>query len=69
MEKELGKSAYLTGESITIADVAGYSYVAHAPEGGVSLEPYPNIKAWLKRIESQPRFVGMAKSPVVEEAS
>ena len=25
----------------TIADVALYSYIAHAPEGGVSLEPYP----------------------------
>lgn len=64
LEKVLSKSSFLTGEVITIADVAGYTYVAHAPEGGVSLEDYPNISAWLKRIEAQPRFVGMATSPI-----
>ena len=37
--------------------MAGYSYIAKAPEGGVSLEPYPNIRAWLKRIEALPGFV------------
>ena len=66
LEKALSRSAFLTGESITIADVAGYSYIAHAPEGGISLEPYLNIKAWLKRIEAQPRFIGMATSPLPE---
>lgn len=64
MEGVLADRKFLIGEAITIADVAGYSYIAHAPEGGVSLEPYPNIRAWLGRIEAQPRFVGMAKSPI-----
>ena len=68
MEPILERSAYLTGDGITIADVAGYSYIAHAPEGGVSLDQYPAIRAWLKRIESQPDFVAMASSPIPEPA-
>lgn len=64
MEAELAVNAFLTGDSITVADIAAYSYTAHAPEGGVSLDPYPNIQAWVKRIEDQPGFVGMAKSPI-----
>lgn len=64
MEAELADNTFLTGDAITVADVAAYSYTAHAPEGGVSLDPYPNIRAWLKRIEAQPRFVSMAASPI-----
>ena len=66
MNDALGNRTYLVGERMTIADVAGYSYIAHAPEGGVSLEPYPAIRAWLDRIETHPRFVGMEKSPLPE---
>jgi glutathione S-transferase len=43
----------------TIADIAAYSYIAHAPEGGISLEPYPHLRAWLKRVEALPRFLAM----------
>ena len=65
MDKVLGDSDFLAGSAMTLADVAGYTYTAHAPEGGVSLEPYPNIRTWLKRIEAQPRFVPMVASPVL----
>jgi glutathione S-transferase len=43
----------------TLADVALYAYVARAPEGGVSLENYPSVRAWLARIEALPGFVPM----------
>ncbi|MEO0959304.1 MAG: glutathione binding-like protein, partial [Pseudomonadota bacterium] len=59
---------FLVAERLTVADVAAYSYIAHAPEGGVSLDAYPNIRAWLSRIEAQPNFVGMARSPVPSPA-
>mgnify|MGYP003852824543 CR=1 FL=1 len=65
MESHLEQRHYLVGERLTLADIAGYSYIAHAPEGGVSLSPYPNIRAWLARIEAEPGFVGMATSPVL----
>ena len=38
IEGELRGKLFATGEHPTIADVAAYTYVAHAPEGGVSLE-------------------------------
>ena len=44
---------------MTIADIAAHTYIAHAPEGGVSLDPYPNIRAWLRRVEALPRFIAM----------
>lgn len=62
IDQHLSNSAYLTGHVATIADVAGYSYIAHAPEGNVSLEDYPHVRAWLGRIEALPGFVGMPRT-------
>lgn len=64
MEDELANSAFLAGDKATVADVAAYTYVAHAPEGNVSLEEYPNVRAWLGRVEALPKFVGMQRTAV-----
>ncbi len=64
MEQQLGQSPFLAGSAPTLADIANYSYVAHAPEGNVSLEPYPALRAWLARIEALPRFVPMVRTPI-----
>jgi len=64
MEAELTRTPFLVGERATLADVAHYAYVARAPEGLVSLQPYPAIRAWLARIEALPGFVPMLKTPV-----
>ena len=64
LESELSARPFLIGQSATVADVAMYSYSAHAPEGGVSLEAYPGVRAWLSRIESLPGFVPMAPAPI-----
>ena len=62
LDQELANSTYLAGSEPTIADVAAYSYIAHAPEGNVSLEDYGNVRAWLARIEALPGFVGMPRT-------
>jgi glutathione S-transferase len=62
IDHELADTAYLVGTEPTIADVAAYSYIAHAPEGNVSLDEYRNIRAWLARIEALPGFVGMPRT-------
>jgi glutathione S-transferase len=62
MEDELGQSKFLAGDKPTVADVAAYTYVAHAPEGNVALTDYPHVRAWLGRIEELPRFVGMQRT-------
>jgi glutathione S-transferase len=63
MERTLERSAFLAAAHPTLADIANYAYVAHAPEGKVSLEPYPQVRAWLARIEALPRFVPMQRTP------
>ncbi|SHM22429.1 glutathione S-transferase [Duganella sacchari] len=62
MERELQGRRWLVGDHASIADIAGYSYIAHAPEGGVSLKPYPNIRAWLDHVRALPGFVAMPAS-------
>lgn len=62
MDGELARRPWLAGDAPTLADVANYSYVVRAPDGHVSLEPYPNVRAWLARIEALPGFVPM-RSP------
>ena len=62
MDVELGKTAYLAGDEPSIADVSAYSYIAHAPEGNVSLEEYGNVRAWLARGEALPGVVGMPRT-------
>ena len=52
----------------TVADVALYAYVALAPEGGVPLDPYPAVCAWLARIGYLPRFVPMRRTPAAVAA-
>ena len=66
MDQVLAAQPFVAAEHVTIADLAMYSYTAHAPEGGLSLEPYPNLRAWIARIEALPRFVGMQRSPLPE---
>lgn len=62
MDSELAKRPFLVGEQASIADIANYTYIAHAPEGNVSLAEYPNVRAWLARIEALPGFVAMVST-------
>jgi len=59
MDSHLADRTFLAADHVTVADLACYSYVAHAPDGGVALEPYPAVRAWLARVESQPWFQPM----------
>lgn len=62
LEARLDDRDYLVGDHLSIADIAIYSYVFLAPEGGVSLEPYPNVCQFLANIESQQGFVPMVET-------
>jgi glutathione S-transferase len=62
-ESELAGRDFFVGDAPTLADLALYAYTAHAPEGGVSLEPYSLVRAWLARMEALPRFVHMQPAP------
>ena len=63
MEASLTRSGdWLAAARPTLADLALYAYTARAPEGGVSLEPFPAIRAWLERVEALPRFTPMPRA-------
>ena len=64
LDAHLAERDWLAGRRPTIADIANYSYIAHAPEGDVSLAEYPNIRNWLARIEQLPGFVPMQATPI-----
>jgi glutathione S-transferase len=68
MERHLAAREWLAAEHPTIADVAMYSYTAHAPEGGIGLGGHPAVRAWLARVEALQGFVGMRRSPLPEVA-
>jgi glutathione S-transferase len=53
----VGRNWIIGGAQPTIADIALYSYIANAPEGNVDLAPYPQILAWLRRVEGLEGFV------------
>ncbi len=64
MNNHLEGRYWLAGDHPTIADLSNYAYIAHAPEGNVSLQDYPNLRAWLQRIEALPGFIPMQSSAV-----
>jgi glutathione S-transferase len=68
MEQHLAGRTFLAAAHRTIADLACYSYVAHAPEGRIGLEPYPSVCAWLRRIEKMPGFKPMPTSSIPQQA-
>jgi glutathione S-transferase len=59
LDAHLDDRNWLVGNRPTIADLSHYAYIAHAPEGGVDLSAYGNVRAWLDRIENLPGFVPM----------
>ena len=63
MEGHLSGWEWLELGRPTIADLACYPYVALAPEGDVSLAPYPAVRAWIHRVEHLPGYVAMPGLP------
>ena len=64
LDAHLADRDWLVGHRPTVADVSNYAYIAHAPEGDVSLDNYPNIRAWLGRVENLPGFVPMQSTAI-----
>jgi glutathione S-transferase len=57
LEGHLRNHEWLALGRATIADIACYPYVRRAPEGGIPLEPYPAVNAWLGRCETLPGWL------------
>ena len=57
MERHLGDREFFVGDGPTVADIALYPYPRLCPEGGYDLGEYPEVRAWLERIEGLPGYV------------
>ena len=53
MEFALKAQSFLVGESFTAADIVVVAYTRTAEEGGFELSRFPNIRAWIARVESR----------------
>lgn len=59
LDECLRSRPYMTGDKMTIADIALFAYTHVADEGGFSLEGFPSVRAWIERISARPGFVPM----------
>jgi glutathione S-transferase len=57
MEQHLREREFFVDSGYSVADIALYAYTHEAPVGGIMLDDYPSVRAWLARVEAQPRFV------------
>jgi glutathione S-transferase len=48
----------------TIADIAVFPYIALARDGKIDLNIYPNVLAWMTRIQELPGYLPMAGLPL-----
>jgi glutathione S-transferase len=53
MEQQLGRTPYLVGGALTLADIALLAYTRKAELGGFDLASYPSVQAWIARMESK----------------
>ena len=61
MERQLAAEPFFAAGRYTIADIALYAYTHCAADGGFDLGRYPALRAWLERVQTQPRFVPLPR--------
>lgn len=68
MDNHLRTRDYFAAGQITVADIAlyGYTHVAHMCD--YDLSGFPNVRAWLARVEASPGFVSMDWKPELVES-
>ena len=57
LESELATRPFVAGDDYGIADIALFAYASRAEEAGLSLQAYPQFRAWVARVEAQPGFL------------
>lgn len=61
MERGLAGRRYLVGDTLSLADIALVAYTRWAPEGGFAMAPYPDVCAWIARVEDD---LGLPRAPL-----
>jgi len=53
MNNHLADNSHFVGGTLTLADVALVAYTRFAHQAGLDLTQYPNVRAWVRRIETE----------------
>jgi glutathione S-transferase len=64
MEGHLATREFFVNDRYGIADIALYAYTHVAPDGGLSLDAYPHVRAWIARVAAQPGYIDLLAQPV-----
>ena len=59
LEQRLAGNTWLAAGRPTIADIACMPYPALSHMGGIALDGYPSVRAWIDRVRALPGFVAM----------
>lgn len=62
LEARLTGRQWLVDEQYGIADIKAFGWARIAPRTGFSLDEFPNVKAWVERIEARPAVQAGIKS-------
>ncbi|HYC08757.1 MAG TPA: glutathione S-transferase family protein [Steroidobacteraceae bacterium] len=62
MQTHLARRDWFAGARYSIADIALYGYTHCAGDGGFELGAYPAVRAWLKRVASEPGHLALEAS-------
>jgi len=54
MDRQLGRHAYLAGETYTIADIATFPWTRSWSNQGIELSAFPNVQRWHETIAARP---------------
>jgi GST-like protein len=73
MEKQLGRTQYLAGDTYTIADIASFPWTRSWKNQGIELDDFPNVKRWHEAIAARPavqrgvEVLASARKPLVDD--
>ena len=59
LEQRLAEHRWLAAGKPTIADIACMPYAALSHMGGIPLDDYPAVRAWIDRVHELPGFIAM----------
>ncbi len=57
MDEHLETRDWFVIDRLTLADIALFAYTHIAEDGGFSLQPYPNVRAWIDRVAAHPGHI------------
>jgi glutathione S-transferase len=57
LEEHLSKHAFFVADRYSAADIAIFGYVHVAHRAGYDMQAYPQVQAWLARVQTQPGYM------------